>query len=494
MKKNGLYITLCILLMVLLFLPLIQQEWHPFEMRRLHGDMVEVKMPKWSYEGYKEQTYQAQLEKYAAQHFGFHEWIIRFYNQYLWMYRKTYAYDVTIGKDKWLYPKKGVLDHYRQVSYEVAPDNEALKQKFDKDIERLKKVQDLLDKNDTKLFVLICPSKDIIYPEHLPTTSSFKMGDGIRAIDYLPQAFTENGINYIDMCDWFMQIKDTVSYPLFPMRGMHWSDIACVHAADSVIRYMEQLTGKNMPNLKIGPKYPGETVYPDGDLEQSMNLLWGITPPFQNYYAKVETDSDSTAQKLNLLTIGDSFFHNWNLALPLKDIFKAYPYYFYYSTVYFDPNHSKVSQVNLKEELDRADIVMLSYSATQLYDFNRGFLSQALVQLSAKNPKDIDNILRDIKQSMEVNETWYESLKEKAKNKGQTLEEVMDEDARYLFNQNPEKYVMKHAIEQIKQAMRNTPEWYDALMEKAKQAGRNIEDIMEEDAMYMLNQEPEKYI
>lgn len=480
--------------MVLLFLPLLQQELHPFKLQKLHGDVVEVKMPKLSFEGYKEQTYQAQLEKYASQHFGFHEWVIRLYNQYLWTFRKTYAYDVTVGRDKWLYPKKGVLDHYRQVSYEVAPNNDALKQKFDKDIERLKRVQDLLDKRGTKLFVLICPSKDVVYPEHLPTTRNFTMGDGLRAIEYLPQAFAEKGINCIDMCDWFLKIKDTVSYPLFPMRGMHWSDIACVHAADSVIRYMEQLTGKNMPNLIIGPKHPGETVYPDGDLEQSMNLLWGIMPQFQNYYADVEICPDSTAQKLNLLTIGDSFFHNWNLALPLKDIFNAFPYYFYYSTVYFDPNHSKVSQVNLMEELDRADIVMLSYSATQLYDFNRGFLSQALVQLSAKNPSNLDRILDDIKQSMEANETWYESLKEKAVNKGKTLDEVMDEDARYLFNQNPEKYVMNHAIEQIKQAMRNTPEWYEALIEKANRSGKDIETVMNDDALYMLNQEPEKYL
>ena len=93
------------------------------------------------------------------------------------------------------------------------------------------------------------------------------------------------------------------------------------------------------------------------------------------------------------------------------------------------------------EELDRADIVMLSYSATQLYEINRGFLSQALLQLSSKNPDNLDKILNGIKRGMEANEQWYALLKEKAESQGKTLEQVMDEDARYLFNQEPEKYL-----------------------------------------------------
>ena len=494
-QKNGLYMALFALLMVLLFVPVIQQIWRPFSIRRLDGATVKTEKPTLTYDCYKDMSYQAQLEKYVAENFGFHESVIRLYNQYLWMFRKTYAFDVTIGKDKWLYPKKCVQDHYRQVSYEAenVNDDASLKMKLDKDIERLKKVQDMLEQRGTKMFLLICPAKDVIYPEHLPTNGNFVMGDALRAVEYVPNALAEHGINYVDMCDWFLKIKDTVSYPLFPMRAMHWSDIACIHAADSVIRYMEQLTGKNMPNLKIGPMYPDETVYPDGDLEQSMNLLWGIRPPFQNYYAKVETDADSTAQKLNLLTIGDSFFKNWNYTLPMKDVFNAYPYYFYYSTVYFDPDHSHVSQVNLMEELDRADIVMLSYSATQLYEINRGFLSQALLQLSAKHPSNLDEILKDIKQTMESNEPWFALLKEKAEKQGKPLEQVMDEDARYVFYQNPEKYVMNAALEQIKRNIRNNPEWYESQLQKAKQTGKDIEQVMDEDALYILNQEPEKY-
>lgn len=426
--------------MVLLFAPILQQRFHLFNVKKLEGATEVVEMPKLSFKGYQEQTYQAQLEKYASQHFGFHESVTRLYNQYLWNYRKTYAHDVTVGKDKWLYGKMSVLDHYRQHSYSYADNNEALIEKFEKDLERLKRVQQLLDERGTKLFVLICPSKDIVYPEHLPENGNFVMGDGLRAIEYYPKAFAENGINYLDMCDWFVKIKDTVSYPLFPKTGMHWSNIACVHASDTLIRYMERLTGKNMPNLQIGSPYQHEPYAPDDDLERSMNLLCRIKPN-QYYYAPVSLVPDSTAQKLNLIAIGDSFFWNLCYTLPMDDLFETYRYWYYFSSVFFDPEHTNVSQLDLVEELDRADVVMISLSATQLYEINHNFLSQALFKLTSTNPDDLDAILEGIKQNMRNNELWFESLKQKAEQQGKTLEEVMDEDARYVFNQEPEKYL-----------------------------------------------------
>lgn len=494
-KKNILYIVLFVILMVLLFLPLVQQLTGMVEVKRLEGAVEKVEQPKLTLDNYKSLSWQGQLEKYAAANFGFHESVIRLYNQYLWgLYRKTYAADVAVGNDKWLYGKNSVFDHYRQLSYAYSGDNESLHQRFEKDLDRLKKVQQLLDERGTKLFVLICPAKDMVFPEHLPEGGKWVMSDGIRAVDYYPQAFAKNGINFVDVNAWFQQIKDTVSYPLFTRSGMHWSNIACIHASDSIFHYMERLTGKNMPDLKIGPMYADAPRNPDADLERNLNLLWSIKPTEQNYYANVEVVPDSTATKLNLITMGDSFFWNMCYSLPMDSLFESHPYWYYFSTIFCDPKHTHVSQIDLVDELDRADVLMISLSATQLYDINHGLLSQALVKLSSKNPRQLDDILNSIKRQMEANDEWLESLKEKAVQKGKTLEEVMDEDARYVYNQNPEKYFMDAIMEQIKQAMRNDPAWLQALGEKAKQKGKSLEEVMDEDALYLLNQNPEKYL
>lgn len=480
--------------MAMLFLPILQQQFGMFEMKGLDGAVVEVEEPPLSYQSYKDGTYQRQLDSYIAAHFGFHEPIIRLYNQYLLLFRKTYAADVVIGKDRWLYGKNSVLDHYGQLSSRYAESNETLEQNLRKNLLRLKSVQNKLEQRGTYLFVLICPSKDEVYPEHLPKYGPYVKCDGLRAIDYYPKAFVENGINFVDMCAWFQQIKDTASYPLFPKYGMHWSNIACAHASDSLIRYMEYLTGINAPNIKIGSMYPDATRQPDSDLEQNLNLAWGIVPVEQNYYADIEVIPDSSAQRLRLITMGDSFFWNMCYTLPMDDIFETYHYWYYFNTIFNDPNHNNVSQINLIEELDKADVVMISLSATQLYDISHGFLSQALLLLSSPSQGTLNAILEGIKRDMEASEEWYQALKAKAAQQDRPLEQVMDEDARYMYNQTPEKYIMKEALESIKRGMRNSPEWYEALLEKARQNGKSIEQVLDEDALYILNQEPEKYL
>ena len=264
------------------------------------------------------------------------------------------------------------------------------------------------------------------------------MGDRMRAIEYVPEAFAKNGINYLDMCSWFEQIKDTVSYPLFPKTGTHWSNVASMHVADTLIRYMEWLSGKNMPNIEVGAMYPSEPIRPDNDLEKIMNLV-GPIKPNQNYYAKVDIVPDSTAQRLKLISIGDSYFWNFSYTLPMDSLFSSHPYWYYFSTVYFDPEHNNVKQLNLVKEVDSADLVMIILTSNHLYNFNQGFLSSMEKALSNPYPEIVEDILL----KMEANDEWYQSLKEKAERQGKSLDAVMREDAVYLIKSDPEKYLSR---------------------------------------------------
>ncbi len=434
-NKNGLYLILFLVLMVFLLLPIIQQAFHPFKLEKLTGAVVETERPTLSYDTYKNMSYQAQLEKYMAEHFGFREPVIRIYNQYLWAFRKTYSQDVVIGKDKWLYGKKSVLDHYRQIASSFADSDEALVKQLNYETNRLKRLQDLLDERDTKLFVLICPSKDLVYPEYLPEGHGFVMGDRMRAVEYVPEVFAQNGIRFIDMNAWFQQIKDTVDYPLFPKTGMHWSNVAAMHVSDTLIRYMEKLTGKNMLNIQVDSMYSSEPIKPDNDLEKTMNLIWPIQPN-QNYYAKVNVIPDSTAWRPRLIAVGDSFFWNICYTLPMDRIFNSYSYWYYFNTVYFDPRHDNVKQLNIVEEVDNADFVLIILTTNHLYNFNQGFLTRLDQAFSNPYPEAVETIIH----KMEADSVWYQSLKEKAERKGKTLDEVMREDALYLIKSNPEKY------------------------------------------------------
>ena len=91
-------------------------------------------------------------------------------------------------------------------------------------------------------------------------------------------------------------------------------------------------------------------------------------------------------------------------SLPMDEIFNTYYYWYYFNTIYFDSEHNNVEEINLVKELDKADVVMISLSATQLYDINHDFISQALIQLSLNDDKVIDEVLDGIKQRMRNDE------------------------------------------------------------------------------------------
>ena len=441
MKNNILYTILFSLLMIFLFLSIMQKELDIFKIKSLEGVTVKSEKPDLNFDNFSSAKYQSELEKYISENFGFRESIIRLYNQYVWtLFDKTYCDNVIIGKNKWLFNEKSVKDHYEGLMTEYAKSEEELIKKFDRDVQRLKKLQALLKDHGTEIFVLMLPSKDLIYPEYLPKNNRYQENNSIRAYDYYSKALAENGINHLNVADYFNTIKDSVDYPLFPKAGMHWSNIACAHASDSIIRYMEHLSGKNFPNIEVGMTYLADTRKPDNDMEKLLNLSFPIDNN-QNYYADIKVVPDTSAQKAKMIVMGDSFFWNMAYTRPMNDIFDYYHYWYYFNTIYYDSKHNNVSEINLVKELKDADIVMISLSATQLYDINHGFISQAFVNLSLDNPEVIDGILTKIKERIKNDENWYNSIKKKAKEKGISVEESLHQDAMYILNLEPEKYI-----------------------------------------------------
>lgn len=442
MKNNNfIYTCLFSILLIFLFLPIIQKECNIFKIKDLEGVTIQTEKVCLNFSNFSSAKYQVWIEKHLSETFAFREPIIRFYNQCIWtLFGKTHCENVSIGKDHWLFNEKSVKNHYEGLMSEYANNEEQLIKGFDRDISLLKKLQDMLKEHGTEIFVLMLPSKDLIYPEYLPNNTKYQENNSTRAYDYYSKAFAENGIQHLDIVSYFKKIKDKVDYPLFPKAGMHWSNIACAHASDTIIRYMEYLCGKNFPNIEVGKTYLAKTRRPDNDMARLLNIA-SQKIYRKNYYADVDVIPDLTAQKAKMIVMGDSFFWNMSYTLPMNDIFEYYHYWYYFNTIYYDSKHNNVSEINLAEELKDADVVMISLSATQLYDINHGFISQSIINLSLDDNETIDSILTNIKNNIKNDESWYNSVKNKAKTKGISVEEALTQDAIYILNLEPEKYL-----------------------------------------------------
>ena len=438
MKKNF-HKILFITTIVLLVMIMVQTLTGFISLKSLKGSMKLAEMPKLTYKSYVDNSFQRRFEKYAKDHLGFREWALRLYNQYVWSCYHTNSNGwILISDDHWLYESEFVEDHYQSAMYKYTNDTADMRKTFEKEALRLWKVQELLKEHNIHIFVNMIPGKDVIYPEHLPKNTKYFQPEGLHAYDFYKKRFDELGINYLDNVTIFKNIKDSVDYQLFTKTGTHWSNIASIHVFDSIIKYMESIGGQNIRNIAIGPAYQAKTREPDDDLGQLLNLTFPIKSK-PNLYADVSVIEDPTAVKPYLTTIGDSYYWNFIYNIPLDKIFKKAPYWYYNSTIYCDDINHSTAEIDFEKELMRTDYIMLNYCTVQLYKLGNQFIAKALTHL-CYDKQTIDSVADKLISRIKANPEWYQSIVKKAEDNNISVEQALYNDAIYLINLEPEKY------------------------------------------------------
>lgn len=514
--KNLTYIILCCLLGLALFASMFQKATHLWNFKKLNGVEEPAPMPALTFQSYVDGSFQSGTETHLMHNFGFREPVLRLYNQYLWdCYNKTYVHRgiLVIGKDGWLYEPWAVDDYYQVEFLLHAHNAEQMTQKLTDEAKRVYQLQHILEPYGCKLFVCLVPSKDLIYPEHLPDKPISKLDseNKMSARYFCADEYARLNVNVLNLEQYFLQVKDTADFMLFPQTGTHWSKYGALFAADTLIRYMEHLGDINMHNIAIGPRTLKDADEADTDLESLLNLIRPLDRP-QCYYANVTTDIDSTAVKPKMIVIGDSFW--WNIAyqVPVQNIFSEFPYWYYNSTIFYDPAYHSVKEVNLTKELLSADFIVLFYSSTQLYKLNNGFTKNALLAL-CYDPEEIEATYARLERNIRSDSAWMERLKNNSEMQGKLLDEVVHNEAQWLIDNHPENYFtalkdsiptkrsksveafieidsvafIEQEIEKTIKSIRNSEPMMESIREKAEKRGITLEQAIIDDAHWIVN-------
>lgn len=384
LKKEPVYLLVLFgVLMLLLFLPLLQAHVFHIPLKPLYGATLEADMPDFNLESYRSGNFAKREEAYVGGHFGFREPVIRLYNQYLWScYRKTYAHDVVAGKCGWLYTPESVRDYYGTEMRRWQHSPEAAQQRFDLEVKYMNWARTILKENGVELLAFIAPEKSYLYPEYLPKmerdTSTF------NACDYFVDGFAETGFPCIEMTRWFQQLKDTIAYPLIPQTGAHWVFPAVV-AADSLFRFMGDLKGIGLPELKMGTSHESDNHGVDNDLERLLNLTLPIRK--RNGYsptAEVTVESGLGCVRPSVLFVGNSYMWGISNQVPMREVFSNVEFWYYFSTAYTgDPLEPTglVVDYNLLEKFLDFDYIVWFTTANQLNKGTMGFSQAAVLTL-----------------------------------------------------------------------------------------------------------------
>lgn len=402
-KKTYYDITLFALMGVCAFLPMTQRVFGIFKTKPLNGVIIGTEKPKWNMNDYVSGKYQRESEQYVAEHFGFRENVIRLYNQYLYgFYHKTYSQDVVIGKEGWLFYPQSVRDYYGQELLRWHPSVDEAQKKFDHEVKYLNWARDILKENGVDLLVFMAPEKSFLYPEFLPEGK--RNPNTFNACDYFAQRFTETGLPYIEMTNWFLQIKDTVDYPLIPQAGAHWI-FPSVYAVDTLSRLMGELKGIKLPKIKIGEAY--NIRENDHDYDNDLELLLNLSFPLRHQYGycprhRVSVEHTPTTKRPKVLFIGNSYFWSMNLFVPFDEMFETTEFWYYFSTAYYGQNLKQtadVRQFDIVERLLDFDYVVWFTTGNQMNKGTSDFAAKAILNL-CYSKKDIDNTYRRIIDSL----------------------------------------------------------------------------------------------
>ena len=438
MQSRIKYILFALTAVLLLISP-IQQATGLFKFKKLYGAMEEQPKPELTAQNWIDHSFQDGAEAYLQQHYGFREPLTRLYNQYIWdFYGETFAKErnwVFVSEDGWYYESGYVKEFYEGNSWKYADDSLKMAQILGRECLQISQIQQILDEMGIHLFVVLEPGKELVYPEHVPENTRYHHEKVFSAHEFLHQRFEELGINFVDAGEWFVQMKDTADFPLFPQTGTHWSNLASMYVADSLVRYMEALGNVNIQNFKIGKKFV-KTKEPDNDLEEWLNLMRPLksTP---NYYAKIKLVDDPTAVKPKLITIGDSFY--WNLLnhTPFKRIFGSTTYWYYFSTTYFDGPDGNVADIDLLEKVTSADFIMLAYSTPQQYEMTNGF-SQRFLMEWCYDDEEIEQLKLATKERIRKDKAWMEAITENAETLSIPVDSVLNAESFYFIEQRPD--------------------------------------------------------
>jgi hypothetical protein len=422
--------------MLMLGLPLIQRTIPIFDETPLMGAFSIPLNPSVTLDSVFNGTYQDAYNNYFEHTIGFRPFLVRINNQMAFsVFDTALANGVIIGKKNHLY-EINYIKAYKGWDYQG---DEAIETHAEKAAFVYKKLNEA---GKTLLFVF-APGKASFFPEFIPEKYMQQPSGKMTNLQAFAEKFKKYGLPYIDFNSWFMQMKDTASYPLYPQCGIHWSAYGVALATDSLIHYIEKDRNIDMIDFSWnGFDLPDTLRKPDYDIAEGMNLLFEI-PHYPMAYPRVQFGKGEGKTRPNAIVVSDSYY--WSI------FGKGYSTrlfndnnFWYYNVEAHNPEWPaprKTAELDMAAELGKADVIIIMATEANLYRFPYGFIDRAyetltksdVVASSPSSPEQKSSEIAQIMKNIDSNPEWKAKIIQKASDKKISYEEMLELDATWVW-------------------------------------------------------------
>ncbi len=384
--------------------------------------------PEWSLANWWSGDFQTGAARRLNEQFGARNTLVRWNNQKEYsIFNHPTARDVVIGKDDYLfedtYLEAATGGNYQGVRH------------FDDLGRRLGRVRDSLASMRVDLLVVMAAGKGTYFPEYHPEPYASRPPARTNEEELL-RVLQNKNIDYLDLNNWFRDMKAKTPYPLFPKLGIHWSKYGQYLVMDSLINYLEASRQIDMPDLvldslEISPEQRGS----EADIYRGMNLP-GEPAGYPLAYPHWRVENPDKPQP-KVLVIGDSFYWNMYLHQRFSDkFFNGGDFWYYFNRVMRGgQDRGPASELDLRHELAKYDLVILWETESHYHRLSNGFLKAALKSFATPlNPDIAERELLKIVDEIRAKPEWLAYMKEKALARDQPLDTVIWREAQYVLD------------------------------------------------------------
>jgi hypothetical protein len=266
-KETYSKITLKYILFINILVWLSCPIWHNFififDFQDIEGLDKKSEPANFNFKNWISADYQLSVEKYLINHNPISPFFVRLKNQIDYsLFEEINISNGIVCKDFYLF-QKDYIDAYVGTDF-------IGKESLRAYVEKMKFVQDTLQRLHKEFIYVQAPDKATFYPEFLPDSIQQKVTNQTN-YNELNKLIVEYKINYIDFVPYFLKAKKTSEYPLFTQTGIHWSIYSTVLVMDSLNRYIERNMNIDIPNIYYDDIEVGYARLGDADLEGMSN-------------------------------------------------------------------------------------------------------------------------------------------------------------------------------------------------------------------------------
>lgn len=380
-------------------------------------------------------TFQQSASVHLNKHLGFHNTLTRINNQITFsVFGISPANNVIIGRDNYLF-EPGYINAWLGKDF-------TSREKISGKVKRLVKFQQLLNEKGVHFILAFCPSKARFMPENLPEKFRTK-GKNTNYDTYVDVIKKEGqGLHFIDFNDYFLKLKDTASFTLYPKGGTHWTNFSSrYYVLDSLLRYMESLSGENYPDIIANRIYWSDSLLiPDDDISTLFNLIFPF-PSGKIPYADFGIKSDGTT-KPDVLAIGDSYYWQIYGFDKINELFNESDFWVWNEVLYPKSKYANIKSDNymfLKQDILEHKFIILMATEINLPNL-LNFDEKTFALFDPDNPivkelqKKRAERINFFKVMIRNNPKWSALVREKAKVRKLSYEQMVQNDAEYMVD------------------------------------------------------------